>query len=73
MLKCQQLLTFVSMINTTYEGLKGIKVFIVQHFSFYELSKGVQAIRHIFSLVDMITNTKFSKCPIVFKTGVVWQ
>ena len=31
------------------------------------------AIRHIFSLVDMITNTKFSSRPNVFKIGVVWQ
>ena len=27
------------------------------------------AIRRIFSLVDMITNTKFSNCPNVFKIG----
>ena len=39
-----------------------------------ELLKGVLAIRRIFSLVvDMITNTKFSKCPNIFKIGVVWQ
>ena len=31
------------------------------------------AIRRIFSLVDMITNTKFSNCPNVFEIGVVWQ
>ena len=31
------------------------------------------AIRRIFSLVDMITNTKFSNCPNVIKIGVVWQ
>ena len=31
------------------------------------------AIRRTFSLVDMITNTKFSNCPNVFKIGVVWQ
>ena len=29
------------------------------------------AIRRIFSLVDMITNTKFSNCPNDFKIGVV--
>ena len=29
------------------------------------------AIRRIFSLVDMITKTKFSNCPIVFKIEVV--
>ena len=29
------------------------------------------AIRRIFSLVDMITNTKFSNCPNVFEIGVV--
>ena len=33
----------------------------------------VLAIRRIFSLVDMISNTKFSNCPNVFKIGVVWQ
>ena len=30
-------------------------------------------IRCIFSLVDMITNAKFSNCPYVFKIGVVQQ
>ena len=35
--------------------------------------KGVLAIRCIFSLVDMITNTKFSNCPNVFKAAVVQQ
>ena len=33
----------------------------------------VLAIRRIFSLVDMITNTKFSNCPNIFKIGVVRQ
>ena len=35
--------------------------------------KELLAIRRIFSLVDMITNTKFSNCPNVFKNCVVWQ
>ena len=39
--------------------------------------KKVLAIRRIFSLVDMITNTKFSICPNVFifkkKIGVIQQ
>ena len=35
--------------------------------------QGVLAIRRIFSLVDMITNTKFSNCPNVLKIGVVQQ
>ena len=35
--------------------------------------KGVLAIRRIFSLVDMITNTKFSNGPNVFNTDVVQQ
>ena len=35
--------------------------------------KELLAIRRIFSLVDMVTNTKFSNCPNVFKIGVVWQ
>ena len=34
-------------------------------------SKEHLAIRRIFSLVDMITNTKFSNCPNVFEIGVV--
>ena len=29
------------------------------------------AIRRVFSLVDMITNTKFSNCTLVFKIGAV--
>ena len=37
------------------------------------LSKGILAIRRIFSLVDMITNTKFSNCADVYKIGVVQQ
>ena len=32
--------------------------------------KGALAIRHIFSLVDMITKPKFSNCPNVFKIGL---
>ena len=39
----------------------------------FEVCKGVLAITCIFSLVDMITNTKFSNCPNVFKIGEVWQ
>ena len=35
--------------------------------------KGVLAIRRIFSLVDIITTTKFSNCPCVFKIDVVRQ
>ena len=35
--------------------------------------KELLAIRRIFSLVDMITNTKFSNCPNVFKNCVVWK
>ena len=33
------ILTFISMINTTYESLKARKAFIFQHFSFYMLLK----------------------------------
>ena len=36
-------------------------------------TKELLAIRRIFSLVDMITNTKFSNCPNNFEFGVVWQ
>ena len=38
-----------------------------------QLCKELLAIRRIFSLVDMITNTKFSNCPNVFKIVVVQQ
>ena len=31
------------------------------------------AIRRVFSLVDMITKTKFSNCTLVFKIGAIWQ
>ena len=31
--------------------------------------KGAIAIRCVFSIVDMITNTKFSNCTLVFKSG----
>ena len=34
---------------------------------------GGLAIRRIFSLVNMITNTKFSNCPNDFKIGVFRQ
>ena len=40
---------------------------------FNALNKEHLAIRRTFSLVDMITNTKFSNCPNVFEIGVVWQ
>ena len=33
----------------------------------------VLAIRHVFSLIDMITNTNFSNCTLVFKIGAVRQ
>ena len=36
-------------------------------------SKEHLAIRRTFSIVDMITNTKFSNCPDVFEIDVVWQ
>ena len=35
--------------------------------------KEALAIRRIFSLVEMITNAKFSNFPKVLKIGVVWQ
>ena len=31
------------------------------------------AIRRVFSLVDVITTTKFSNCTLVYKIGAVWQ
>ena len=33
------ILTFISMINTTFESLKARQAFIFQHFSFYEQLK----------------------------------
>ena len=33
------ILTFISMINTQFESLKGRKVFVFQHFIFYEQLK----------------------------------
>ena len=36
-----------------------------------EFYKEHLAIRRIFSLVDIITNTKFSNCPNIFEIGVV--
>ena len=38
-------------------------------------TKGLEllATRRIFSLVEMITSTKFSNCPNVFELGVVQQ
>ena len=35
--------------------------------------KEALAIRRVFSLVDMITNTKFSNCTVVFKIGAIRQ
>ena len=37
------------------------------------IKKEALAIRRVFSLVDMITNTKFSNCILVFKIGAVQQ
>ena len=36
-------------------------------------NKEALAIRRVLSLVDMITNTKFSNCILVFKIGAVQQ
>ena len=36
-----------------------------------DCTKGVLAIRRIFSLVDMITKPKFSNCPNIFKIGLL--
>ena len=38
-----------------------------------DVNEELLAIRRIFSLVEMITNTKFSNCPNVFEIGVVQQ
>ena len=39
----------------------------------HDLLKEALAIRRVFSLVDIITNTKFSNCTLVFKIGAVRQ
>ena len=48
----------------------------VGHSIYYHTSpqmvKGVLAIRHIFCLVGMITNTKFSKCPYYYMFFFNW-
>ena len=50
------------------------KAFSKFYIRYYDLiSKEVLAIMRIFSLVDMITNAKFSKFPNVFKIGIVQQ
>ena len=46
---------------------------LIFHPKLKQISKEVLAIMRIFSLVDMITNTKFSNCPNLFKIVVVWQ
>ena len=46
-------------------------LFLKHHISGYR--KEALAIRRVFSLVDMITNTKFSNCTLVFTIGAVWQ
>ena len=66
------ILMFISMINTMSERLQ-TENFILHYFTFYKQLKEHIAIRRTFSLVDMITNTKFSNCPNVFEIGVVWQ
>ena len=39
----------------------------------YHWREEALAIRRVFSLVNVITNTKFSNCTLVFKTGAVRQ
>ena len=55
-----------SLHNHCILGLSEVK-------SLHPRDKEHLAIRRTFSLVDMITNTKFSNCPNVFEIGVVWQ
>ena len=43
------------------------------HGSCYALSEEALAIRRVFAPVDMITNTRFSNCTLVFKIGAVRQ
>ena len=52
---------------------EGLRVIILKT-NFLILShKETLAIRRVFSLVDIITNTKFSNCTHVFKIGAVRQ
>ena len=45
----------------------------ILQFFFYKFDKETLAIRRVFSLVDMIMNTKFSNCTLVFEIGAVRQ
>ena len=51
----------MTVMTNRFNAPKGRHIVIKEHL----------AIRRIFSLVDMITNTKFSNCPNVFEIGVV--
>ena len=72
---------FLQAFNAFYTGLSEHSLFAlgilistkICTMYFYCHPKGVLAIRRIFSLVDMITISKFSNCPYVFKIGVVSQ
>ena len=44
---------------------------LVEAFTISTVSKEALAIRRVFSLVDMIINTKFSNCTLIFKIGAV--
>ena len=59
------------LVHSTQQAIEFEKSLLVH--STQQASEEHLAIRRIFSLVDMITNTKFSNCPNVFKIGVVWQ
>ena len=70
MCKTKSMVTMAFTTNSCTPGLEVIKRF---SYSTQLSTKEVLAIRRIFSLDDMITNTKFSNCPNVFKNGVVQQ
>ena len=67
-----QNLHYFNLVNQTCECFILI-VCIIRPLNIDKKSKEALAIRRVFSLVDMITNTKFSNCTLVFKISAVRQ
>ena len=59
--------------HTVFPGQYCICVSIQKFYWEFKAHLGVLAIRRVFSLVNMIANTKFLNCHNVFNIGVVWQ
>ena len=49
------------------------KIMVIVRGRISRTTKEALAIRRVFSLVDMITNTKFSNCTLVFKIDLARQ